>query len=118
MGRASDPKERKEEERYDASRRAAARMMTKLGLKLEQLDRWIEDPPDGETFITELRFKMGGGWDGGILAIVKTDGGEGKRIGFHVGDTLADALVGMVNRLENGSIKWKEDTGYGGNETK
>ncbi len=112
MGRASDPTQVREEGKYDASLRAAERLLKQAGKRLEQLDRWIEDPPDGETFITEIRIKVGGGWDGGCLAILKKEGSAGRQIAFHGADTLMEAVTGLVSRLDNGSLKWKEDVGY------
>jgi len=34
----------------------------------------------------------------------------GKVVAFHGAATLAEALVGLVNRLDNRSLKWREDT--------
>jgi len=114
MGRASDPKERREDKKYAASQKAAESLLNKLGVRLEQLSRFVDDPPDGETFITEIRFKVNAGWDGGTLMIIKATIGGEKVIGFHGDEGLAETLAGGVNRLANGSMKWKEDTPYGG----
>ncbi len=113
MGRASDPNEAREDAKYHASLKAASRLLEKMGKRLEQLDRWVDDPPDSETFIVEVRFKVGGKYGEGVLAIIKVDGGQGKQIAFHGADSLGEALVGLVSRLENGSLKWKEDKPYG-----
>lgn len=113
MGRASDPSERKREERAAASERAATRMLTQLAVRVEQLSRFIDDPPDGETFLTSIQFKVGGGWDDGVLAIVKAHVGGIAVVGFHGDDTLMECLRGLGNRIVNGSMKWKEDRPYG-----
>jgi len=113
MGRASDPSERKREAVFEASRRAAERTMTKLAVKVEQLARLVEDPEDSATFITSIQFKMNAGWDGGCMAIVKASVGSEKKVGFHSEDALDTCLVGLANRIANGTMKWREDTPYG-----
>lgn len=112
MGRASDPNEEKEDRKYQASIRAADRLLARMGKRLEQLDRWADDPPDGETWITEVRFKTGSAFDEGVLAMIKVERGAEKLLAFHVADGLGEALVGLVSRLENGTLKWKEDKPY------
>jgi hypothetical protein len=35
---------------------------------------------------------------------------EARRVvGFHAAPTFSEAVVGALNRLENGSMKWKDD---------
>jgi len=113
MGRASDPHERREEKRSAASARAATRMLTELAVKIEQLSRFVDDPPDGETFLTSIHFKVGGSWDDGVLAVVKANVGGLDMVGFHGDDTLMECIRGLGNRVVNGSMKWREDTPYG-----
>lgn len=104
---------RKAQEREDSATKAAARLVAKLGARVEQLDRYIQDPPDNERFITEVRFKVRYGDVGDVLGVLKADTPDGKVIAFHSDDTVAEVLSGLVNRLNNGSIKWREDTPYG-----
>jgi len=112
MGRASDPQQRKEEQRTAASARAASRILEDVAMRLEQLSRFVDDPADGETYLTSLHFKVGGGWDDGVLVVVKaTIGGEDK-VGFHGDSTLIECVRGLANRLNNGSLKWREDVPY------
>jgi hypothetical protein len=47
-----------------------------------------------------------------VLLIVKAETPEGNIIAFHGGEDLASVVIGLVNRLDNGSIKWKEDKPY------
>lgn len=112
MGRASDPLERKAERQYKASQRAAANLLTKLGGRLELLDRWVEDPPDGETYITRITFKMNWGYDGDVLAIVLATLDGEKKVGMHSDPTFAECVSGLASRLANGTMKWKEDVPY------
>lgn len=113
MGRASDPTQRREETKHDASLKAADLLLRKVAIRLEQLSRFIDDPEDGETYITSVQFKVNAAWDGGVLAIVKAVRGEVAIVGFHSDDTLLECVVGLGNRIANGSLKWKEDVPYG-----
>lgn len=112
MGRANDPQERKQDAAYSATQRAAANLVQRAGARLEQLDRWLEDPPGGEVYITELRFRVGAGYDEGVLCIVKAQHGVERLVAFHGADTLLECISGLSSRLANGSLKWKEDIPY------
>lgn len=112
MGRASDPTQIKAEKRETASRKAAANLLTRLGVRIEQLDRWIEDPPDGETFIQNIQFKVGGGHEDDILAVIRAVVGGEKKVAFHGADTLSECMMGFISRLANGSLTWKADIPY------
>jgi hypothetical protein len=98
--------------KHDASARAADNILRRSGTKLEQLGRLIEETPDDTHYITSITFKVQPEAFTAILGIVKADTGEGKVIAFHSDDTLGACLVGIVNRLVNGSLQWKEDVPY------
>lgn len=98
--------------REEASKVAAKRLLTKLGSKVEQLDRFATEAPSGDYYITEVRFKVRYDTVGDVLGIIKIEGENGKQIAFHSDDTISEALGGMVNRLVNGTLKWKEDIPY------
>ncbi len=99
-------------DREDASKRAAGRLLTKLGTRLEQLDTFIQEVPDDDTHVTEVRFSVRYGTVGDILGVIKANTAKGKQIAFHSGDTVSEVLVGLVNRLNNGTLVWKEDKPY------
>ena len=112
MGRASDPRESVEDRKYQASKRAAANMLSTLGVRVEQLSRYIDDPHDGETWITSIQFKMNHGYDGSVLAIVKCTQGGAKVVGFHSDESFHETVSGLGARLMNGTMKWREDKPY------
>lgn len=99
-------------EREEASKRAAARLLTKLGTRVEQLDRWIQEVPDDYHHIIQVRFAIRYSTVGDVLAMVKATTDDGKEIAFHSDDTVSEAMTGLVNRLNNGTLKWREDTPY------
>lgn len=100
------------EAKYNASQKAANNLLRKLGARLEMLDRWVSDPPSGDLFIVEVRFMVRYSTVGDVLAVIKGVSGGEKVIAFHSDDTVTEALTGMVNRLNNGTLKWKEDKPY------
>lgn len=112
MGRASDPSERKREAKYEASQRAAERFLERLAIRVEQLSRFLEDPGDSDIWIRSLQFKTNSGWDGGVMVIVKADIGGEQQVSFHSEPSLDECLVGLANRLANGTMKWREDVPY------
>ncbi len=112
MGRATDKHALEDERRDRATKIAAANLLVKVGAKLEKLDRWIDDPPDGETYIQSIKFKVNAAWDGGILAIVLATRGGEKVKAFHSDDSLLETVAGLAGRLDNGSLKWTEDKPY------
>lgn len=100
-------------EKSDASQRAATRLLTKMGVRLELLDRFVVEAHQDDYYVTDIRFKVRYDTVGDVLGIVKSEGPHGKRIAFHSDDTISECLVGMVNRMNNSTLKWKEDIPYG-----
>ena len=104
---------RKAEERYEASRRAATNLLVKLGTRVEQLDRWATEGFSDHRYITEVRLRIRYDAQGEVLAVVKADGDDGKIITFSSADTVSEALASVVNRIGNGTARWHEDRPYG-----
>ncbi len=93
--------------------KAAESYVCRLGESVMYLALAVEDPPGGERWLKEIRFKVRYGVEGDVLVIVKAEGGSGNEIAFHSGDRLDDACQGLASRLRNGSLKWREDKPYG-----
>lgn len=105
--------DRRIEEREAASQRAATNMLTRIGVSAEKLDRHIIETPDDTHYISQICFKVRFDDVGDILGIIKADGPDGKTIAFHNGDSIAAVLSGLASRLDNGTLKWREDKPYG-----
>jgi len=105
-------KEESEARKFEVSRKAAERLLQKHGLRLARLDEIIEDTPDDTHYITELRFKLGIHTGGAVMTVIKSDGPNGKQVAFQVGETIGDAITGLVNRMDNGTLAWREDKPY------
>jgi hypothetical protein len=65
---------------------------------------------DQEDFtITQIKIVHPGVLGGEYRLVVKARVGGKAVVAFHSGDTLSGLLVGFVNRIENRSLKFKED---------
>jgi len=93
--------------------KAAEGHVSRVGESVMYLALCVEDPPGGERWLKEIRFKVRYGAEGDVLVVVKAEGGEGNQVSFHSGDRLDDVVVGLANRLRNDSLKWREDKPYG-----
>ena len=109
----TNKKEARENTRAYASKLAADEHFKRLGVKLDKLDRLAEEGDSSARYPTELKIKMLYDDRGNILAVIKADGPEGPQVAFHGGETITEALGGIVSRWDNGTLKWKEDKPYG-----
>jgi len=91
---------------------AAERVRDELADSAENFSEWLENPGDGETYITKVTFKPNWGSEGDIFIILNATVGGVDRVAFHGGATFADALISAVKRLRNGSMKWRDDVPY------
>lgn len=92
--------------------KAAEGYICRLGEAVMYIAKHIEDPPDSDTFIKEVRIKVRYGYEGDVLAIIKADRGKDKVVAFQSGDRLDEVVQGLANRLRNGDLKWREDKPY------
>lgn len=108
MGTGSDALEARES-RYH---KKMAKQIAKKGEVLLDLDDQVSDPRDDGVRYTELRVKLDIGEGEEVLGIMKREGPEGKQITFHYGQSIGVVLEGLVARLKNGTLKWREDKPY------
>ncbi len=95
---------------------AAEHLEAKFRVSASKLSEWLENPGDGEVYVTKLTFKVNWGDEGDCFVIVNATIGGQKQVAFHGGSTFGDAIIGVMKRLENGSMKWRKDTPYGTEE--
>ncbi len=103
---------RKHVERFEASQRAADNYLKRLGASLERLDVWVSEAPDDEHFVTGFKVVVRYGTIGDVLIVVQADSADGGVVAFHTADLVSEAIKGVMNRLDNGTLKWKEDIPY------
>ena len=78
-------------------------------------EKYIEDIQEERPTLTEVKIKCDPDDERGVLVILKGYLGSQAYVAFHRDGTYSAALTGVGNRLRNGSLRWKEDAGYGNN---
>jgi len=76
-------------------------------------EKYIGDIQEDKPTLTEVRIKCDPDDERGVLVILKGYMGSQEYVAFHREETYSAALTGVGNRLRNGSLKWREDAGYG-----
>ena len=95
-----------------ASAAAFRQQLIRSGELLLRAERIFERCWDEDVFVRNVNIKLDGGGGGNYLAIVKAETPEGKIVAFHDAPTLLELVTGLLARLENKSLKWREDTPY------
>jgi len=103
MGRASDKDEIRRE-------RAETHGKDRVGEALAWLDRMCSESYTGEYNLQVVKLRLGITDEVETLCIVEALGPDGGPVvGFNGAQTPTEALVGAVNRIKNGAMKWKVD---------
>jgi hypothetical protein len=83
---------------------------SRMGDAMAVLDRLCAKGAPGGVEMQGLKMRLGVTDSMPTLVIVMALDGEGAPIvGFNEAMSPAEALIGAVNRIANGSMKWKED---------
>lgn len=92
-----------------ASAQAYQRMLVRQGETLIRFEKVWDDYEQEACELTQLRVIFPGIVGGEYRVVLKATMNGEKFVAFHNAPTLLEALVGLVNRLENRSLKFKED---------
>lgn len=65
------------------------------------------------TAITEIRIRAPKDGAGGPMVIVKAVLEDGPAIAFSSADRANDALLSILERIQNRDVNWREDKPYG-----
>lgn len=85
------------------------RILSKTGLAVHQAAYSLERMEHDGNTIKAIRFMAKGGATGEWLAVITAVGEGGAVVAFHSGEGLTQVIEGTMNRLNNGSLKWKAD---------
>lgn len=85
------------------------RMLHKIGAAIMRGNSYMEKNAEAGTYIRKI--SLASPWEkSGEWFVVITKYEEGMPlVAFHSADTLQQAVVGLLNRLRNGSLKWRTD---------
>ena len=89
--------------------RAFGQLAERAGTVLITADRHLDTLLDKGVDVTAMRIKMPVEEGNDYFVIVQARVEGVASVGFHGSDTFAEAVVGALNRLYNGSISWRED---------
>lgn len=92
------------------SHAAYLRQMVRQAETLHDFERVAEHMFEEEVYLLGLSVRCPRDDAPEYLIVVRVDGPAGKQVGFHSAPTFMEAVVGVVNRLQNRSLKFKEDT--------
>jgi hypothetical protein len=69
---------------------------------------------DRDILVQFINIKLATYEGGELLVILKGVAGTTKVVAFHSADDLFEALAGALSRVENDTLKWREDTPWDG----
>lgn len=92
-----------------ASAAEYARQQARNGEKLLVVDKLLADWDEDEVFIDGFSLRPPSMDRGDWLMVIRANGPEGRLVAFHDAPTFAELIVGFVNRLQNRSLKFRED---------
>jgi hypothetical protein len=92
-----------------ASELAFQRILIRQGETLLRFENLWNELEQEDIVLTQLRVIMPGIEGGEYRVVLKLQQGDAKFVAFHNSMTLLEALVGLINRLENRTLKFKDD---------
>ena len=92
-----------------ASQAALDRAVADAGVGLFRVEHLFDGLWDDGCVIKSVRISCPGSGRGDYLAVVTADVQGVPSVGFNSADTFRECLLGLFNRLENRTLKWKED---------
>jgi hypothetical protein len=82
----------------------------RLGLALGLLDHICSAGWTGEVELLNIKVRLGSPGGEETLVIVTGTWGDGTPVvAFHAAQSPSDAVAGCLNRIRNGTMKWRED---------
>ena len=99
-----------------ASQALVQRVLLKTGIYVHKIEEAFQLLENHGVYVKALRFSLKDGADGDWMAVLTADTDDGPMVAFNTGATFGDCLSGLSARLDNGTLKWKEDEYASGNK--
>lgn len=88
---------------------AVQRVLLRLAEQLVRADRTFERLAEEELEVVGMSVKLPEYAGGDYLVTVRAFKGGVAVVAFHGSDQFADVVRGAIARLENGSMRWRDD---------
>jgi hypothetical protein len=92
-----------------ASALAYQQQMVRLAQQIVRFEQVLERMFDEDEEILGLSVRIPSTEGADYLITVRARIGEKRKVAFHASYSFADTIRGLVARLENRSMRWKED---------
>jgi hypothetical protein len=88
---------------------AYERQMVRMAQQFVRFDTMIERLFDNDMEISGMSIRVPSGEGEDYFVVVRARIGNDAKVGFNSDATFAGALRGTLARIENGSMRWKDD---------
>lgn len=95
--------------RMERINQAGQDLANRYGAALIGADRNFEKRYEEGTHVVGLTVKLPREIGDDFLIVVRAQKEEARVVAFHGAPTFAEAVVGMLTRLQQDTLKWKED---------
>lgn len=92
-----------------ASQRSYEQAMLKSGQLLGRIDSYIDKYAEEDVFVTGMSIRIPQDVGEDVFITVRAQSPDGPVVAFHGASSFAEALLGLGNRLQNRSLRWKAD---------
>jgi len=102
--------ERRATSRSESAATAATdRLQRRMGASLMRAEVVLDGLFADEVYVKSITFRMPVSEGEEYLAVVRVSTLDGAQVGFHGAPTLAECVEGVLNRLQNRSMKYRAD---------
>ena len=91
------------------------RWVGNLAKAIGNIDGYRRGIQEDAPTLTSFLVKCDPDDEGGVLVVAKGYEGSQWKVAFHRGDSVEEALKGLGDRLQNRSLKWRDDEPYDAN---
>lgn len=92
------------------SAQAMQQVMSRIGVALTRFEVVRENADERGVYLLGLSARLPNLPGEEVLIVLRGQTDVGAVVAFHSASTFAEAISGAITRLDNGSLKWKEDT--------
>lgn len=92
-----------------ASQLAFDKQMVARGIALGRVDTYLDAYAEDDIFVLGMSIRIPQDVGEDYLVTVRASTTEGAVVAFHSAASFDEVIVGLSNRLQNKSLRWKDD---------